>query len=95
LVANRLVPLSDKESSLKFLNVHQALPDWLSLPEIRKLIEKFGYKVSDRFLKAFREAAIQMSMGRGEAQMAATRRKISRHYPSRGTHGNEENNDSK
>ncbi len=91
LVANRLVPPSDQESSLKFLNVHHALPDWLSQPEIRKLIQQFGYKVSDRFLKAFRDAAIQMSMARGEAQMAATRRKISRRYP----HRNEENNDSK
>lgn len=95
LVANRLVLPSDQESSLKFLNVHHALPSWLSLPEIRKLIQQFGYTVSDRFLKAFRDAAIQMSMGRGEAQMAATRRKTSRPYPSRGTHRNEENNDSK
>ena len=95
LVANRLVPPSDQESSLKFLNVHHALPDWLSLPEIRKLIQKFGYKVSERFLKVFRDAAIQMSMGRGEAQMAATRRKTSRRYPHRGAHTNEKDNDSK
>lgn len=95
LIANRLVPPPDQESSLKFLNVHHALPVWLSLPEIRKLIQQFGYKVSDRFLKAFRDAAIQMSMGRGEAQMAATRRKAPRRYPHKGAHTNEENNDSK
>jgi hypothetical protein len=95
LVANRLVPRSDQESSLKFLNIHHALPDWLSLLEIRKLIQQFGYKVSDRFIKAFRDAAIQMSMGRGQAQMAATRRKTSRRYPHRAADTTEENNDSK
>jgi hypothetical protein len=75
LVANRLVPSSDQESNLKLLSIHHILPDWLSLPEVRRFIQQFGFKGSERFLKAFRDAAIQMSMGRGQAQMAATRRK--------------------
>lgn len=78
LVANRLVFSADKETSLNLLRVHVPLPAWLSLPEIRKLAQQFGFGVSERFLKVFRDTAIQMSMGRGQAQMAAARRKTSR-----------------
>jgi hypothetical protein len=95
LVANRLVPPSDQESSLKLLSVNHTLPDWLSLPEVRKFIQQFGLIVSERFIKVFRDSAIQMSMGHGQAQMAATRRKRSHRYPSKGAHTNEENNESK
>ena len=95
LVANRLVPPSDEESNLRLLSIHHDLPDWLSLPDVRKFIQQFGFKVSERFLKVFRETAIQMSMGRGEAQMAATRRSRSRRPPPRQAHTSEENDDSK
>lgn len=95
IVANRLVPPSDQESSLKLLRVHIPLPAWLSLPEIRKLSHQLSFNVSERFLKVFRDAAIQMSMGRGQAQMAATRRKTSRRYPRSGARSNEENHDAK
>ena len=93
LLANRLVPPADKENSLKLLRVHLPLPNWLSLPEIRKLSEQFKFNVSERFLKVFRDTAIQMSMGRGQAQMAATRRKTARRYSRRGIRSNEDNND--
>jgi hypothetical protein len=65
------------------------------LPEIRKLSQQLSFNVSERFLKLFRDAAIQMSMGRGQAQMAATRRKISRRYPHSGSRPDEGNHDSK
>ncbi len=81
LVANRMVTPADKETSLKLMRVHIPLPAWLSLPEIRKLGQQFGFSVSERFLKVFRNAAIQMSMGRGQAQMTAARRKTSRRHP--------------
>lgn len=93
LVASRLVPAADQESSLKLLRVHIPLPAWLSLPEIRKFSQQFSFNVSERFLKVFRDAAIQMSMGRGQAQMAATRRKTARRYPRGGTRSKEENHD--
>lgn len=94
LAANRLIPPSDQENSLKLLRIHIPLPSWLSLPEIRKLSQQFGFNVSERFLKVFRDAAIQMSIGRGQAQMAATRRKTSHRY--RGSaRSNEENHDTK
>ena len=95
LVANRLVPPSERENSQKLLHVKIPLPSWLSLPEIRILSQQFSFNVSERFLKVFRNAAIQMSIGRGQSQMAATRRKISRRNPHIGTHSNEENNDTK
>jgi hypothetical protein len=91
LVANRMVTPADKETSLKLLRVQIPLPAWLSLPEIRKLGQQFGFSVSERFLKVFRDAAIQMSMGRGQAQMTAARRKSSRRHPS-GDHSDQENN---
>jgi hypothetical protein len=94
LAANRLIPPTDQENSLKLLRIHTPLPSWLSLPEIRILSQQFGFNVSERFLKIFRDAAIQMSIGRGQAQMAATRRKTSRQY-SRSSRSNEENHDTK
>ena len=95
LVAERLVPPTDQETSQKLLHAHIPLPTWLSLPEIRKLSQQLKVTVSDRFLKVFRDAAIQMSMGRGQAQMAATRRKNTRQPSQPGNHHNEENHDAK
>jgi hypothetical protein len=95
LAANRLVPPSDQESHLKLLSIHHTLPDWLSLPEVRRFIQHFGFKVSERFLRVFRDAAIQISMGRGQAQMAATRRKQSRRYPDGDAQSKEQKNDAK
>lgn len=77
LIANQLVPPADQENSLKLLHINIPLPKWLSLPEIRSLSHQLSLNVSERFLKAFRDAAIQMSMGRGQAQMTAARRKTS------------------
>lgn len=95
LVANRQVSPAEQENILKLLRVHMPLPTWLSLPEIRKLSQQLSVSLSDRLLKAFREAAIQMSMGRGQAQMAATRRKSYRRYPRKDAHSNEGENDTK
>jgi hypothetical protein len=51
-----------------------ALPEWLNLQAIRQIGVKL--KLADeRFLRAFRDTALQMMMGRGQAQMAATRAK--------------------
>ncbi|MCL4559885.1 MAG: hypothetical protein M1281_04615 [Chloroflexi bacterium] len=91
LVANRMVAPADKETNLKLLRVHIPLPAWLSLPEIRMLGQQFGFNLSERFLKVFRDAAIQMSMGRGQAQMTAARRKTSRRRAG-GDNSDKENN---
>lgn len=75
LVSERIIPDADLEISHKLLHVHMSLPEWLSLAEIRKLGVQLRVQASDRFWKVFRDTAIQMSMGRGQAQMAAARRK--------------------
>jgi hypothetical protein len=75
LVAERSLSEPDRETGRKLLHIQEALPDWLSLPEIRKLGERLRISASDRFWKAFREAALQMSMGHSQNQMAAARRK--------------------
>lgn len=75
MVSERVVPTADLETGRRLLAVHIPLPGWLSLAEVRKLAEKLRFPASDRFWKVFRETAIQMTMGRGQAQMAATRRK--------------------
>jgi hypothetical protein len=95
LVANRQVSPADQDNIFILLRVHMPLPTWLSLPEIRKLSQQLSVSLSERLLKAFREAAIQMSMGRGQAQMAATRRKTYHRYSRRDTHSNEGENDTK
>jgi hypothetical protein len=75
LVAENSLPEPDRETGRRLLNIQVTLPDWLSLPEIRKLGERLRIKASDRFWRAFREVALQMSMGRSQTQMAAARRK--------------------
>ena len=94
LVAERKVPDLDQEKIWNLLHIQLPLPKRLSLPEIRKFSQQFGVSVSERFLKVFRDTAIQMSMGRGEAQMAATRRKQGRSHGA-GGHTNEDNHGSK
>lgn len=81
MVAERSVPPSDQETGRKLLATRVSLPDLLSLAEIRRLAEKLRFSASDRFWKAFRETALQMTMGRGEAQMVAARRKRRGQFP--------------
>jgi hypothetical protein len=78
LIADRSIPESDQETSLALLRIQMALPEWLSLAEIHKIGEQLRVEASDRFWKMFRNAAIQMSIGRGQAQMAAARQKRTR-----------------
>jgi NAD(P)-dependent dehydrogenase (short-subunit alcohol dehydrogenase family) len=94
LVSKRSIPEPDQEAGRKLLHIHAAMPDWLSLAEIRKLGERLRIQASDRFWKIFRDAAIQMSMGRGQAQMTAARRKQTyRHRLPKKDHSDEEHND--
>jgi hypothetical protein len=75
LVAENLLTKPDRETGRKLLHIQVSLPDLLNLQEIRKLGERLRIQASDRFWRAFREAALQMSMGRSQTQMAAARRK--------------------
>lgn len=72
--ADKSVPLSDREINKKLLGVHLELPEWLSVSEIKHLAGKLQVQASNRFWRIFRDTAIMMGMGRGQARMAAARR---------------------
>lgn len=80
MVAERSIPTSDQEIGRRLMTVQWSLPELLSLAEIRRLAEKLRISASERFWKIFRETALQMTMGRGQAQMAAARRKRCTRY---------------
>ena len=65
-----------REMGKSLLNNPLVLPEWLSLQAIRQIGAKLRL-ADERFLRAFRDTALQMMMGRGQAQMAATRAKRS------------------
>jgi hypothetical protein len=63
-----------REIGKSLLNNPLVLPEWLSLQAVRQIGAKLRL-ADERFLRAFRDTALQMMMGRGQAQMAATRAK--------------------
>jgi hypothetical protein len=69
------LPEADQEITRQLLNIQDVLPEWLGFSEILKLGEKLRIRASERFWDTFRDIAIQMAMGRGQAQMAAARSK--------------------
>jgi hypothetical protein len=72
--AKHSVPVSDRQAHQELLGKSLELPGWLSIQEIKRLAHELQIQASDRFWKLFRETAIMMGMGKGQAQMAATRR---------------------
>ena len=67
---------SHRDIGKSLLNNPLVLPEWLSLKAVREIGAKLRL-ADERFLRAFRDTALQMMMGRGQAQMAATRAKRS------------------
>jgi hypothetical protein len=66
-----------RETSKSLLRNPTALPEMLGLREIQKLAARI--KIADeKFWHTFRDVALQMIMGRGQAQMVATRSRRSR-----------------
>jgi hypothetical protein len=72
--AKHNVPVADQQAHQELLGKSIELPSWLSIQEIKRLAHELQIQASDRFWKSFRETAIMMGMGKGQAQMAATRR---------------------
>src|SRR3990172_259056 len=70
--AKQNVPVADKQAHQELLGKSIELPGWLSIQEIKRLANDLQIQASDRFWRLFRETAIMMGMGRGQAQMAAT-----------------------
>ncbi|MDD5368545.1 MAG: hypothetical protein PHQ40_05635 [Anaerolineaceae bacterium] len=74
LVGDRTIPEADRELSRRLIDIRVALPEWLGFADIVKLGEQLRIRASERFWDTFRDKAIQIMMGRGQAQMAAARR---------------------
>lgn len=74
MTSNQELPKAYRELGKSLVNNSLILPEWLSLQAVRQIGAKLKL-VDERFLRAFRDTALQMVMGRGQAQMAATRAK--------------------
>jgi len=72
MTSDQELPKNLRETSKFLLRNPTTLPEMLGLREIRKLAAKIKI-VDDKFWRSFRETALQMMMGRGQAQMVATR----------------------
>ena len=77
MAGNQELPRSQRELSKTLLKNPFVLPDLLSIQIMRQIGTKLRL-FDERYLRAFRDTALQMMMGRGQAQMAATRAKRSR-----------------
>jgi hypothetical protein len=74
LKADRRVPFTEERVNDLLLNNQQPLPASLSFEATKQIGRDLGIDASDRFWRAFRDAAITLSMGRGrESQLLAAR----------------------
>ena len=74
LKSDRRVPFNEETVNDLLLNNQQPLPALLSFEATKQIGRDFGIEASDRFWRAFRDAAITLSMGRGrESQLLAAR----------------------
>lgn len=74
MTGDQELPKAHRELGKSLINNPLVLPEWLSLQAVRQIGAKLKL-IDERFLRAFRDTALQMMMGRGQAQMAATRAK--------------------
>jgi hypothetical protein len=63
----------------RLAQVDERLPDDLSQHGVRVLFEQLGISTSERFRTLFRETAILLTLGKGQAQLAAARRQKRTH----------------
>jgi len=74
LKSDRRVPFNEERVNDLLLNNQQPLPALLSFEATKQIGRDLGIEASDRFWRAFRDAAITLSMGRGrESQLLAAR----------------------
>ncbi len=74
MTGDQELPKAHRELGKSLIDNPLVLPEWLSLQAVRQIGAKLEL-IDERFLRAFRNTALQMMMGRGQAQMAATRAK--------------------
>ena len=75
---DRSVPISDQAIHEKLVHLTAPLPEILNIQAIRKLAYKLQITASEKFWRVFRDTAIMMGIGRGQAQMAAARKQKER-----------------
>ena len=74
LKSDRRVPFTEERVNDLLMNNQQPLPALLSFEATKQIGRDLGIEASDRFWRAFRDAAITLSMGRGrESQLLAAR----------------------
>lgn len=74
LKSDRRVSFTEERVNDLLLNNQQPLPALLSFEATKQIGRDLGIEASDRFWRAFRDAAITLSMGRGrESQLLAAR----------------------
>jgi hypothetical protein len=76
--ADRSVPISDQPVHKNLLQLTTPLPEFLNIQAIRKLATTLQVNASEKFWRVFRDTAIMMGIGRGQAQMAAARKQKAR-----------------
>ena len=76
--ADRSIPISDQRINKDLLHLATPLPELLNIQAIRKLAVALQINASEKFLRVFRDTAIMMGIGRGQAQMASARKQKAR-----------------
>ena len=76
--ANRSVSIFDQSAHKNLLHLSSPLPEFLNIQAIRKLAADLQVNASEKFWRVFRDTAIMMGIGRGQAQMAAARKQKAR-----------------
>jgi hypothetical protein len=75
LKSERRVPFTDQEVNDRLLTVSRPLPAWLSIQAVKEMATELGATATERYWRAFRDAAIMLNMARShrQAQLAAAR----------------------
>lgn len=72
--ADRKIPSTDQEIHKHLLRINTPLPEILNIQAIHELAKNMRLVASDKFWRVFRDTAIMLGIGRGQAHMAATRK---------------------
>lgn len=88
--ADHKIPVPDQEIHKHLLKLSTPLPDTLNIQAIRKLAGSLQISASEKFWRVFRDTAIMLGIGRGQAHMAATRKQAKRKSSNRKDLGSNE-----
>lgn len=89
--ADRSVPKLDQEIHKHLMKLTTPLPEFLNMEAVRKLASSLHIKASEKFWRVFRDTAIMLGIGRGQARMAAARKQRERKSSGHSNQDNREN----